>query len=493
MSRAFFALTTAGFTDDSLRVKTRVNPVLLCGGSGTRLWPLSRKSYPKQFVPLLGDQTLFQAAAARLHQHEPPTIVTNSDFRFIVTEQLTSIGINPGAILIEPDGKNTAPAVLAAALYLQGAFPDTIMLVCPSDHWIPEKAEFNKAVETAVEAAQAGQMVTFGISPTSPETGYGYLQVADTPGAVKDVIRFLEKPDKSTAENFVASGRHLWNSGIFMFKVSTLIEAFKNHQPDLLEPVESAVKDAESDLGFLRLAPDHWRRCQSISLDYAVMERSTNLSVVPYSGAWSDLGSWDAVWKESRSATNSVATSGNALAIECSNSLLRSESANVSLVGLGLENTIAIAMNDAVLVADASRSEDVKQVVDTLRARGVEQAENFPKNNRPWGWSEKLVSGSGFEVRQILVHSGAALSLQSHHRRSEHWIVVEGEATVIIDDDARTVRKNQSVFVPPEAKHRLQNLGPDPLILIEVQTGTDTDDEDIVRYDDAVMSRKDAY
>jgi mannose-1-phosphate guanylyltransferase/mannose-6-phosphate isomerase len=462
-----------------------ITPVLLCGGSGTRLWPLSRKSYPKQFSALLGEQSLFQASASRLSKFEKPLVITGSDFRFIVLEQLAAAGIDPGAVLIEPEGRNTAPAVLAAALYLHARDPDAIMLVCPSDHLIPDSDNFCATTLQGLAAAQAGQLVTFGINPTYPETGYGYLELTEAPtGHPAPLLRFVEKPNAATAAELVASGRHMWNAGIFLFQAAAIITAFKAHAPALIDPVTAAVVDAKTDLGFLRLASDPWATVDDISIDYAVMERADNLTVVPYSGAWSDLGGWDAVWRESERDARGVATHGAATAIDCDNTLLRSEHEGLELVGLGLENIVAIAMPDAVLVADASRAQHVKLAVQDLKNRSAKQAEQFPKDHRPWGWFETLVTGDRFHVKRIVVHPGAALSLQSHHHRAEHWIVVEGTARVTVDGDVKLISENQSIYIPLGAKHRMQNPGKVPMVLIEVQTGCYLGEDDIIRYED---------
>ena len=467
-----------------------ITPILLSGGSGTRLWPLSRKSYPKQFVPLVGEETLFQASARRLSGagYAAPLVLTNSDFRFIVTEQLAGAGIDPGAILIEPEGRNTAPAVLAAALWLERADPDGLMLVAPSDHVVPDAPAFRAAVEAGVAAAEEGKLVTFGIAPDHAETGYGYLELAEPhdlahPTAV-DLVRFVEKPDLAHAEEMLASGRHLWNAGIFLFKVSAIVDAFRTHAPDLIAPVEAAVATGKPDLGFLRLDPEAWAGAESISIDYAVMERAENLAVVPFAGGWSDLGGWDAVWRESTPDADGVATSGPATAIGCRDTLLRSEDERLEVVGLGLEGVIAVAMPDAVLVADKSRAQEVKQAVTALKEKGVRQAEAFPRDHRPWGWFESLVLGDRFQVKRIVVHPGAALSLQSHHHRAEHWIVVSGTAEITIDDEVQLVTENQSVYIPLGAKHRMSNPGKVPMVLIEVQTGAYLGEDDIIRYED---------
>ncbi len=467
-----------------------ITPILLCGGSGTRLWPLSRKSYPKQFVPLVGEETLFQASAQRLSGDgfAAPLVLTNSDFRFIVTEQMAAAGIDPGAILIEPAGRNTAPAILAAALYIEKTDPGALMLVAPSDHVVPDAEAFRAAVEAGAEAARAGRLVTFGIKPTHAETGYGYLELAEDPGdfAARPLAlsRFVEKPDAATAETMVEAGTFLWNAGIFLFSVKTILEAFRAHAPDLIAPVQAAVDQGQPDLGFLRLDPEAWAKAEDISIDYAVMERADNLSVVPFAAGWSDLGGWDAVWRETGRDARGVATSGQATAIDCDDSLLRSEDDTLEVVGIGLKNIVAVAMPDAVLVADASRAQDVKQAVAALKAKKAKQAESFPKDHRPWGWFESLVIGDRFQVKRIVVHPGEALSLQSHHHRSEHWIVVEGTARVTVDDTVTLVTENQSVYIPLGAVHRMENPGKVPMVLIEVQTGSYLGEDDIIRYED---------
>jgi len=471
-----------------------ITPVLLCGGSGTRLWPLSRKSYPKQFSRLVGDASLFQASAQRLSGagdevgFAAPLILTNSDFRFIVTEQLSEIGIDPGAILIEPEGRNTAPAVLTAALWLEKSDPEGLMLVAPSDHVVPDAPAFRAAVLAGAEVAKAGQLVTFGIKPDHPETGYGYLELAEDPGDFAarplKLRRFVEKPDAARAEAMVAAGTYLWNAGIFLFSVQAIIAAFRAHAPDLIDPVQQAVDQGQPDLGFLRLASEPWGQADDISIDYAVMERAENLSVVPFSAGWSDLGGWDAVWREATQDTRGVVTSGAATALDCDNTLLRSEDEGLEVVGIGLKDTIVVAMPDAVLVADATRAQDVKAAVAALKQKQVRQATAFPKDHRPWGWFESLVVGERFQVKRIVVHPGAALSLQSHHHRSEHWIVVEGTAKVTVDDAVMLISENQSVYIPLGATHRMENPGKLPMVLIEVQTGSYLGEDDIIRYED---------
>lgn len=469
---------------------SEIHPVLLCGGSGTRLWPLSRKGFPKQFAALTGDHTLFQQAALRMTGADVgrPLVVTSSDFRFIVTEQLSEVGVDPGAILIEPAARNTAPAVLAAALHLANTRPDALMLVMPSDHVIPDAEAFRAAVRAGRPAAEAGSIVTFGIAPDRPETGYGWLELAEPPsaGVLSSIAlkRFVEKPDPVRAAKMLEAGNFLWNAGIFLMSVRTAVSAFEAHAPGLVTVVRDAVNRATSDLGFLRLDPEAWARAEDISIDFAVMERAPNLQVVPFHGAWSDLGDWASVWRESEPDTQGVATHGDVTTIGCRNSLLRSEADGLEVVGIGLKDMIVVAMADAVLVADRTEAQQVKQAVAALKAKGARQAETFPRDHRPWGWFETLVLADRFQVKRIVVHPGGALSLQSHVHRSEHWIVVAGTAKVTLDGEVRLLTENQSIYIPLGAIHRLENPGKVPMVLIEVQTGVYLGEDDITRYED---------
>ena len=469
---------------------TRITPVLLAGGSGTRLWPLSRKSYPKQFSTLLGDETLFQSSAKRLIssralQFDAPITMTNSEYRFIVVEQLRGAGIDPGAVLIEPEGRNTAPAVLAAAIYTSKRDPDATILIAPSDHIIPDTLAFHAAICEGLKETANGRIVTFGITPTRPETGYGYLELsAASSGGAVPLKRFVEKPGIEAAKAMLDAGTYFWNAGIFLFRAKDMITAFQTHAPELMDPVSDAIGQGHVDLGFFRFAAEPWAKCENISIDYAIMEKIDTLSAVPYLAGWNDLGGWDAVWLEQGPDAEGVVTSENATAIECQNVLLRSENEFQHLVGLGLENIIAIAMPDAVLVAHKDRAHDLKLVVSALTANGVPQAETFPKDHRPWGWFESLVIGGRFQVKRIHVLAGAALSLQSHHHRSEHWIVVEGTAKVTVDDSVTLLTEGQSAYIPLGALHRMENPGKVPMVLIEVQTGVYLGEDDIIRYED---------
>ena len=471
---------------------TTITPVLLAGGSGTRLWPLSRQSYPKQFSIFLGDQTLFQQSALRLKssnqiEFAPHITLTNSDFRFIVSEQLLAIGIEPVHILIEPEAKNTAPAIIAASLFAHANNPEAVLLVVPSDHVIPDTSAFHAAVKIGLDHINAGKMVTFGISPTHPETGYGYLELAqdnlDGIGT-SSVVRFVEKPQLTRAEQMLNAGNYLWNAGIFLFTASDMIVAFETFAPDILLFAKDAVETAKADLGFLRLNPESWESLEDISIDYAIMEKTRNLVAVPYSSKWSDVGGWDAVWSELPKDSEGLALSDGAHAIDCSDTLLRSESPGQKIFGLGLDNIIAIAMADAVLVAQKDRAQDVKKVVDHLKANNIPQAQIFPKDHRPWGWFESLALGNRFQVKRICVKPGGALSLQSHSHRCEHWVVVEGMATVTVDDEVRLLTEGQSVYIPRGAIHRMENTGELLMVLIEVQTGSYLGEDDIVRYED---------
>ena len=464
-----------------------ITPVLLCGGSGTRLWPLSRKSFPKQFTPILGEQSLFQAAATRFDAEgfDAPLIVTGDDFRFIVAQQMAETGRKPAAIMIEPDGRNTAPAALAAALFLTARDPEALMLLVPSDHAISDPAAFREVVLRGAPAAQEGRIVLFGIAPTRPETGYGWLEMGgQTPDGVHALERFIEKPDAPRAAELFADPRYLWNAGVFLASAGTLVQAFRLHAPDLLKSVAQAMKGAHADLDFLRLDREAWGQVADISIDYAIMEKARNLSVVRFDAGWSDLGSWDAVWQESARDAAGNAFSGQAIALDCEGSLLRSESDEIAVVGIGLRNITAIAMRDAVLVADMSRAQEVKEAVAILKKRRAKQAAQFPKDHRPWGWFETLVLADRFQVKRIHVRPGASLSLQSHVHRSEHWIVVAGTARVTVDDRVQLLAENQSVYIPLGAVHRMENPGKVPMVLIEVQTGSYLGEDDIIRYED---------
>lgn len=468
-----------------------IHPVLLCGGTGSRLWPLSRQSLPKQFVKLLGEGSLFQGSARCFSgsRFSAPVIVTSGSFHFLVAEQLADISMTASAILIEPEPRNTAPAALSAALWLHRQDPDAVMLVAPSDHVIPDAEGFRRAVEAALPAALAGKIVTFGIMPARAETGFGYLRLEPGGNILTDeplpLTGFIEKPERPEAEAMLRSGNHLWNSGLFLFTTRTLLASFSTHAPDMLKTVRAAVEEAAPELCCLRLASRPWSGLPSISIDNAIMEKAGNLAVMPYLGRWSDLGSWDAVWHEVEPDAQGNVLSGHALAIDCHGSILRSESEGLELVGIGLNDLIAVAMQDAVLVARRSDAQRVREAVDALQAQSASQATCFSHDHRPWGWFETVTAGRGFKVKRIMVKPGAALSLQSHRHRAEHWIVVHGTAKVTVGTDTRFLSGNESTYIGPGTVHRLENPGQEQVILIEVQTGAYLGEDDIIRYEDA--------
>lgn len=423
-----------------------VTPVLLCGGSGTRLRPLSRKSYPKQFLLKFKDLSMFQASARCLSDGSEsfvfarPTIVTGDDFRFIVTEQLAAIGIDFDPILIEPKGRNTAPAVLAAALHFESQDPDAVLLVAPLDHIISSEETFRAAVAEALPAIAEGCLVTFSITPDRPETGYSYLELtATTGGGPEPLRRFVKKPDVGEATRMLATGNYFWNAGILLFRSADVTEAYRTHAPEMVSEVSRALGEGQVNLGFLRLAPEPWGAVPDISIDYTVMEKAPNLFVQRYSGHWSHLGGWDAVWRESgpngrglpppRRRPRSSAATGC-----CARNPTRSRSS-----ASGLRTSLSLPCPTRSWWRSRDRAQDVNTAVFRLKARGVVQAGTLPRNYRPWGRYKSLVIGGRFQVKRIVVHPGAALSLQSYHHRAEHWIVAEGTARVIIDDEVRLV------------------------------------------------------
>lgn len=472
-----------------MRALETITPVILCGGSGARLWPLSRKSFPKQFVPIFGKESLFTTSTRRMANIglAAPVIVTGAPYRFLVREHMPTDTIAADSILVEPEPRNTAPAILAAALHLHRRDPSSLMLVAPSDHMMSDEELFKKSLLAAKQAADAGTMVTFGVEPTRPETGYGYLELqeAGLNGEAVSLRRFVEKPDHQSAQAMLASGNYLWNAGIFLFRVSKLISAYEQYAPDILEAVRASVDAMESDLDFMRLDATAWSKARSISIDYAIMEKSDQLMVVPYNGRWSDLGDWHAVWREADADAEGVVASGNTTALGCTTTYLRSDNEGPEVVGIGLTDTLVVATSDAVLVANKSSVQEVRLAVDALKAKGSRQAESFPRDSKPWGWYETLALSERFQVKRIVVKPGASLSLQSHVHRSEHWIVVSGTARVTVDEEVRLISENESAYIPLGARHRLENPGKLPMVLIEVQTGAYLGEDDIVRYDDA--------
>jgi mannose-1-phosphate guanylyltransferase/mannose-6-phosphate isomerase len=463
-----------------------IHPVILCGGSGTRLWPASRRSYPKQFCPLLDGGSLFERTLMRLEGagYAQPVLVTHQDFRFVVAEQAEEAGARPGRILLEPEGRNTAPAICLAALEVARADPDGLLLVLPSDHLLEDREGFHAAVRAGAEAAAAGRLVTFGVTPHRPETGYGYIELSAAPGqGAQPFERFVEKPDAARAAEMLASGRFLWNSGMFLFSARAILAAFDAHAPEIRAACAAALEGGREDLGFFRPAEEPYLAAPDISIDYAIMERERGM-VVPLSGGWNDLGSWRTVWTESAPDADGVATRGAATAIGCRDTLLRADHPDLRLVGIGLENVVAVATGDAVLVADMDRAQEVREAVAALKAEGAPEATDFPRCYRPWGWYERVAHGHRFQVKRIMVKPGGVLSLQSHHHRAEHWVVVAGTAKVTVGEELRLLAENESVYIPLGAVHRLENPGKLELHLIEVQSGAYLGEDDILRYED---------
>ena len=468
------------------RMSVKIFPVILSGGSGSRLWPLSRESYPKQLLPLASEATMLQETAARVADpalFHPVTVVANAEHRFVIAQQLNDIGHKGATIVLEPLARNTAPAVAAAALIAQRQDTNALILVMPADHAVPDKKGFLEAVNAGAAAAREGSLVLFGIQPDSPATGYGYILAGDAvKGLARRVEAFVEKPDLATAESYLADGRYSWNSGIFLLSATSVIEELEKHEPKVVAAVRASLDAAKKDMDFLRLDPDAFAESPSISIDYAVMERTDRAAVVPSTFAWSDVGAWSALWElADRDAGDNVQI-GDTVAEDTRGSYLRSEGPRIATVGV--ENLIVIATPDAVLVADRNKDQDVKRLVERLRASNHVSATQTRRVHRPWGWYEGVTSGDRFQVKQITVYPGQKLSLQKHFHRAEHWVVVNGTAEVQVDDDLRLLAENESVYIPLGSKHRLINPGKVPLNLIEVQSGPYLGEDDIVRFED---------
>jgi len=462
----------------------QIIPVILCGGSGERLWPLSRKSYPKQFLDLIGEGSLFQQAATRLGG-VAPLVITGNDYRFIARQQLHEAGIDTAEVIIEPEGRNTAPAILAAACHLASHDPASIMMVMPSDHYIPDAKAFAAMAEAAATHLGKGQIICFGITPDRPETGYGYIRLGDGGGAITPVAAFTEKPDAGTAEAFIEDGGYLWNAGIFMMRAGELLDLAAKLQPEMLEAVRRAVANSTRDLDFLRLDPAAWADVPAESFDYAFMEKAPLIGCMAFSGAWSDLGDWQAVAREQGADGAGNILHGAAHQIDSENTLLWAEKDGQVLTGIGLKNVMAVVMGDAVMVADRARAQEVKAMVTKLKDGGVDQATRRERENRPWGWFETIAKGETFHAKILHVDPGGRLSLQSHRHRSEHWVVVKGVATVVRGDEEFVLQANESIYIHVGEKHQLRNEGSVELEIIEVQTGSYFGEDDIVRYDDA--------
>jgi len=462
-------------------------PVILSGGSGTRLWPLSREHYPKQLLPLVSQLTMLQETAMRLDGMEgqkPSIVVCNEEHRFLVAEQLRQIDKKPEGILLEPFGRNTAPALTIAALAIHERDPDAVMLVMPADHLIRDKTAFHAAVNQGVTQARSGRLVTFGVIPTQPETGYGYIRkgsVLDAQRAFR-VDRFVEKPDQATAKSYLDSGEYLWNSGIFMMTPSRWLDEIRKYRPEVERQCRRAWNHCKQDMDFVRIGKEDFSDCPSVSIDYAVMEKTADAVVIPIEAGWSDIGAWSSLWEISQQDSHGNVLQGDVMIEETENSLLVAK--HRFLAAVGIRDLIVVETADAVLVAARNRAQDVKAIVQRLiESRRTEHIEHR-KVYRPWGSYEGVDAGERFQVKRISVMPGAALSLQMHHHRAEHWIVVKGVARVTRGDEVFLVTENQSTYIPLGVKHRLENPGTQSLEMIEVQSGEYLGEDDIVRFED---------
>lgn len=464
-----------------------LHPVILSGGSGSRLWPLSRQNLPKQFLSLVGDLSLFQETvrrAAALPQAQRPVTVCSEDHRFMVGEQLQATGVGNGGILLEPMARNTAPAIAIAAWHLVAHDPDATMLVLPADHLIDDEAAFREAVTRAIALAEQGWLVAFGIRPDYAETGYGYILRGEILGHDGYRIeRFVEKPDLATAERYVAEGTYAWNSGMFLFKAQRYLDELSQYAPAMLAATRQAYAAAESDLDFIRIGAEAFAASPSDSIDYAVMEKTDRAAVVPVSCGWSDIGSWSSLWSVAERDEEGNRYEGDVISVDTRGSLVRASDRRM-IATIGVEDLVIVDTADATLVARKDRVQDVKLIVDKLKAAGRQEHLFHRKVYRPWGSYDSIDVGDRFQVKRIVVKPGAALSLQKHHKRAEHWIVVSGTAEVTCDDKVFDLHENQSTYIPLGSVHRLRNRGTEPVELIEVQSGSYLGEDDIVRLED---------
>lgn len=464
-----------------------ITPVILSGGAGTRLWPLSRKALPKQLLPLASERSMLQETVARAEGEgfTAPLIICNQDHRFLIAEQLRAACVTGAQIILEPVGRNTAPAATIAALKVMEENSEGLVLLMPSDQVVQNRAAFLDAVDVARAAAMAGALVTFGIRPAAPETGYGYIKcagpIAAAPGTFA-IDRFVEKPDRATAESYIAAGGYFWNSGMFLFRAASFLEEMGRLQPRMLECCREALGHAHRDMDFVRLGEPAFVACPSDSIDYAVMEHASKAGVVPVEMGWNDVGSWQSLWDIAAHDDNGNAVTGNVLTERAHNSYLRSEGPLLAV--LGVKDLVVVATKDAVLVCHRDSAQDVKAIVDRLDRQGSDRHLLHPLVHRPWGSYESIDTGANFQVKHIVVKPGQKLSLQMHRHRAEHWVVVEGAALVTCDERQFLLQPNESTFIPLGSKHRLENPGTTVLRLIEVQSGSYLSEDDIVRFED---------
>ena len=462
-----------------------LTPVLLSGGVGSRLWPVSRELHPKQFLPLAGELTMLQDTLRRTSglEESAPLVVCNEEHRFMVAEQLRQVELQASALILEPSGRNTAPAVALAAIRALDSDPDALLLVLPADHIIQQPEAFVEAVGRAVPLAQQGRLMTFGVVPTSPETGYGYIKCGPALGAeLYDLERFVEKPDEATAQAYVDSGNYLWNSGMFLLRAQTYLQELEAHAPEMLACCRRAMADASVDMDFVRPEAAAFEQCTSDSIDYAVMEKTSAGGVVSLDCGWSDVGAWSALWDVSVRDSEGNASQGDVILDNCHNSYFRSDSR--LLAATGVDDLVVVETADAVLVADRNKVQDVKRIVNRLKQDRRSEATLHRRVYRPWGSYESLVVAERFQVKRIVVNPGQTLSLQMHHHRAEHWIVVHGTAEVTCEDKTFMLAEDESTYIPLGHKHRLANPGRIPLELIEVQSGAYLGEDDIVRFAD---------
>jgi len=470
-------------------------PVILCGGSGTRLWPMSRQQFPKQLLSLVEENSLFQATLSRIYHSgiktifdlKPPVIVTNEAHRFLIAEQVRHLGLEDSVIILEPEGKNTAPALSLAANYINGINPEGLMMAMPADHVIQQPDAFLKAIDLAVENIEENALYTFGVVPTKPETGYGYIKKGASKGIISALDEFVEKPDLETAKDYLDSGNYLWNSGMFLFSTSTWLASTKELCPEIHQCVEKCFQNTTHDFDFLRVDEAVFKTCPSDSIDYAVMEKVKSSSkfqayVVSLDAGWSDIGSWDSLWEINEKDQSGNVLKGDVLAENTRNSMVLSDGRVVATIGV--ENLIVVDTPDAVLIANKQDAQSVKNIVNRLADASRDEIITHRKVYRPWGNYESIDNGARFQVKRIMVNPGATLSLQMHHHRAEHWIVVTGTAKVTRGEETFLLSENQSTYIPLGVTHRLENPGTIPLEIIEVQSGSYLGEDDIVRFQD---------